>query len=344
MIYRSLYKTAFREYQLTAPFMELFFRLAVRGDRLQGAGFVGQITGSGFMTQEFGKKVIEDLFGGHHLANPVDLTLVVDTAGAYLPGHGTPTVVVVGRRRRPTGDAVRVVIGTRGEPGTPSDPAAGLVWSDILASGLEPGYIGEFVTVIDIDRTVTTKFPWPLTDPARAAIIEQLTESSSGALRNRADVFGYTGQTNADGAFLAPEAAFRRRSIEADLVREFVTGDDVRAKIAPASAAIFPYRANKLVAIEREPALFKWMWPLRTSTWARAAFSKLTYRQEGRTWWEWHQVSLKRIGGRSITYSSMKTTSTSHWIEMVEYSTDTHPSFVWRTLPQMTNTLPCWDC
>ena len=31
----------------------------------------------------------------------VDLTHVVDTAGAYIPGHGTPTVILFGRNRAP---------------------------------------------------------------------------------------------------------------------------------------------------------------------------------------------------------------------------------------------------
>jgi len=33
----------------------------------------------------------------------VDLTHVIDTSGAYIPGHGTPTVILFGRDRRPGG-------------------------------------------------------------------------------------------------------------------------------------------------------------------------------------------------------------------------------------------------
>ena len=43
-----------------------------------------------FMKREFGKKLIEDFF-----AQKVDLTYVIDTSGAYIPGHGTPTVILV---------------------------------------------------------------------------------------------------------------------------------------------------------------------------------------------------------------------------------------------------------
>ena len=44
------------------------------------------ITANSFMKREFGKKLIEEFFPR------VDLTHVIDTSGAYIPGHGTPTV------------------------------------------------------------------------------------------------------------------------------------------------------------------------------------------------------------------------------------------------------------
>ena len=42
------------------------------------------------MKREFGKKLIEEFFPR------VDLTHVIDTSGAYIPGHGTPTVILFG--------------------------------------------------------------------------------------------------------------------------------------------------------------------------------------------------------------------------------------------------------
>ncbi len=42
-----------------------------------------------------GKKLIEQFLPG------IDLTHVIDTSGAYIPGHGTPTVLLFGRNRRP---------------------------------------------------------------------------------------------------------------------------------------------------------------------------------------------------------------------------------------------------
>ncbi len=308
VLYRSIYKTAYKEYQLTAPFMELLFRLAVRGERGQRAGIVGQITGNGFTKQDFGKKLIEDLFGGYHEGNPVDLALVVNTEGAHIPGHGTPTVIIVGRRRRPANDTVRAVLHLRGEPKEPEEPARGLVWTEIVDHYATPGFVGNYVAVDDVARETFATYPWHLSDDTRAGVMEQMASSSNRRLSDVVEVFGYTGQTNADGAFLAPAAALARRAVEPDLYRDFLTGEDVRDYVArPGKAALFPYRDGKLVDISSAPGLFRWLWPLRASTWARATFSKRTYKDEGRPWWEWHQVALDRMGTWAIAYPRVAT-------------------------------------
>ena len=84
------------------------------------------ITANSFMKREFGKKLIEEFFPR------IDLTHVIDTSGAYIPGHGTPTVILFGRHRPPVGHEVRAVLGIRGEPSTPDDPAQGQVWRSIV--------------------------------------------------------------------------------------------------------------------------------------------------------------------------------------------------------------------
>ena len=68
------------------------------------------------MKREFGSKLIEDFLAKQ------DLRLVVDTSGAYIPGHGTPTVIIVGRAQRPVGSTVKAVLGVRGEPGNRPTP------------------------------------------------------------------------------------------------------------------------------------------------------------------------------------------------------------------------------
>ncbi|MDB4949772.1 MAG: hypothetical protein JWM27_2421 [Gemmatimonadetes bacterium] len=115
--YRKLYRTCYRQYALSVPFIERFWQLGLQGQN-GGGGFVGMINANSFMKREFGKKVVEEFFP------TVDLTHVINTDGAYIPGHGTPTVILLGRTRRPVSRSVRSVMGKKGEPGTPFDAAA----------------------------------------------------------------------------------------------------------------------------------------------------------------------------------------------------------------------------
>jgi hypothetical protein len=88
-------------------------------------GFIAQLTANSFMKREFGRKYVEQF-----LAN-LDLRWVIDTSGAYIPGHGTPTVILVNRNRPPSGPTVKTILGVRGEPSLPEDPARGRVWTAI---------------------------------------------------------------------------------------------------------------------------------------------------------------------------------------------------------------------
>lgn len=72
------------KYSLGAPFTERFFELAVSAADGCNAGYVGLITANSFMKREFGSKLIKQVLPR------LDLTHVVDTSGAYIPGHGTP--------------------------------------------------------------------------------------------------------------------------------------------------------------------------------------------------------------------------------------------------------------
>ncbi len=146
--YRNAYKSCSGKYALSVPFAERFFQLAIRGGQGERvAGYVGQITANSFMKREFGRNMIEEFFP------TIDLTHVVDTSGAYIPGHGIPTAILIGRRRwaRPE-STVRAVMGVRGEPSQPSEPAKGLVWSAIVEQIGRPGGDSEWITVADVSR------------------------------------------------------------------------------------------------------------------------------------------------------------------------------------------------
>jgi hypothetical protein len=120
--YRKRFDSCHRQYSLSVPFFERFVDLTLgsaRPDSEDPIGYFGMITSNSFMKREFGKKLIERFIPGW------DLTHVIDTSGAYIPGHGTPTVILFGRHRQPSSSTIRTAMGITGEPSTPADPALG---------------------------------------------------------------------------------------------------------------------------------------------------------------------------------------------------------------------------
>jgi len=144
-MYRAMYpRTCSGKYSLAAPFAERFFELG--RDKAQ----VGMITANSFMKREFGKKLVAEYFP------TVNLTNIINTSGAYIPGHGTPTVLLFGTAEAPSKDrlkdTIKTVLASRGEPSTPADPEQGLVWRSIADHGDEIGYENDFITVAQTDR------------------------------------------------------------------------------------------------------------------------------------------------------------------------------------------------
>jgi hypothetical protein len=289
--YRNRYRTCHRQYSLAVPFMERLFDLAQRGGPDRVAGFVGQITANSFMKREFGKKLIEEF-----LAGDVDLTHVVDTSGAYIPGHGTPTVMLFGRNRRPVGDTVRAVLGIRGEPSRPADPAKGQVWSSITALIDEPGRENDYVSVDDLARARLRTHPWSLQGGSAAPLKARLESGAGVRLWDRSLLIGYTGQTNADDVMLAPRSAMLRRGVEPDVVTLMAVGDLFRDwSFMEGDSTLFPYGDCGLVDVLARLGMHRWMWPARSVMGERRTFAKKSYFEEGRPWWEWHQVALDRL-------------------------------------------------
>ncbi|GAB2480464.1 BREX-2 system adenine-specific DNA-methyltransferase PglX [Luteococcus sediminum] len=231
-LYRSIYKTCKGTYALTVPFMERFFQLAK--PRGGPAGWVGQITSNSFMKREFGSKLIEEFLAQK------DLRLVVDTSGAYIPGHGTPTVIIVGRHELPTSSAVRTVLGVRGEPGQPADPSQGRVWREIVEHLAGPGHDGEFVTVDDLDRKVLATHPWSLTGGAASSVTRKLDESPE-RLASTVDEIGRTTHTGADDAYFLPATWPSLHGLKDEVV-PVVLGEEVRDfALDPEHVTLFPY-------------------------------------------------------------------------------------------------------
>ncbi|WP_439681487.1 Eco57I restriction-modification methylase domain-containing protein [Embleya sp. MST-111070] len=112
-------RVAHGKFSLALPFCQLMFELAVPGGR------IAQLTANSFMKREFGRRFVEEYLPDF------DMRMVIDTSGAYIPGHGTPTVILLHRNRPPQDDRVFTVLGVRGEPNIPEDPSRGRVWTAI---------------------------------------------------------------------------------------------------------------------------------------------------------------------------------------------------------------------
>ena len=307
--YRRAYSTCKGKYALSVPFMELFFALAVRDGF---PGWVGQITSNSFMKREFGSKLIEQLLAGRDPGKPVDLIDVIDTSGAYIPGHGTPTVILVGRARRPQNVSLRVVLGVRGEPGQPGDAATGLVWTEISSHVDEPnGYSGRFVTVKDAPRDDFAHHPWSLAGGGMGEL-KQALDTASGRLHDRLYRVGFFGIMGSDEAMAATWPQVNRCLLPSGLFPGLVIGEGVRDyAVSHSEPTWFPYdEKHQLIPLPGDPHSTSWrrFWPMRTELGSRATFAGGTYLSEGRPWYGWHQLPEDRGAASSaIAYAEVAT-------------------------------------
>ncbi|HXL93266.1 MAG TPA: BREX-2 system adenine-specific DNA-methyltransferase PglX [Streptosporangiaceae bacterium] len=288
--YRGLYASCYREYSLSVPFAERIFKLAIRGS-LEGfgAGYTGQITANSFMKREFGKKLIQEFFP------QVDLTHVIDTSGAYVPGHGTPTVVLFGRWRYPRPNStIRAVLGIRGEPNQPADPAKGLVWQALITQVDTPGSESEWVSVADVTRDQFAKHPWSLSGGGAAEVMEALSHHARATVGDRVRLIGRTAHTGFDETYFAPSGTWKRHGISPDRIVSLVEGDVVRNwALSAATEAIFPYDA-KYLADFTDPGSARRLWEHRVYLRERREPGG-THEEIGLTWYEWSRWHPERF-------------------------------------------------
>jgi hypothetical protein len=302
--YRRLYDSCTGLYSLSVPFVERFFELVARPDESRRAGYVGQITAKSFTKRDFGRKLIES-----YLCTRVELSHIIDTGGAYIPGHGTPTIILVGRRRQPIRSTIRTLFGLRGEPVAPNKPAAGLVWESIISSVDSPGARNQYVSVQDVPRESFASHPWSLSSSDSRAVMNAL-ESTASNLGQLAVRMGFFGMTHADDLFVLSAGCMRRHRLSGN-TREGVSGDDLRDwSTRLKDYVFFPYNNERKLLDERElsPSIRCWMWPFRSLLWARTRFGGSTYREDGVPWFAWHQVPLDRDASPiSLAYAFVAT-------------------------------------
>ena len=302
-LYRGRYLTCHRQYSLAVPFTERFFGLALPGAGPERAGYVGLITANSFMKREFGKKLIESFLPR------VDLTHVIDTSGAYIPGHGTPTVILFGRHRAPVGDAVRTVMGVRGEPSSPVEPACGLVWQSIISQIDLDGSESNWISVADIQRDTFDTHPWSISGGGEV-ILKDLLDRHSTRLGDLARSIGFASFTGTDDAFIAPRDYFQRQGISSELVRGFVFGETLRNwSYEGDMTALVPYdNAQSPLEYVPESSWGQYLWPFRSTIGGVKSFGGKTRIECGDCWWTWYRwVPWKYATPLSITFAFVAT-------------------------------------
>lgn len=205
-----VYESCSHQYALSVPFAERLFQLALRtGGSDRAAGHVGQITANSFMKREFGAKLIEGFF-----KSKVHLTHVIDTSGAYIPGHGTPTVILVGRNHFPRQeDPLRAVLGIRGEPSQPDIPENGLVWNSIVRQVGTRDTESEWVTATDIPRQQLAAHPWSLSGGGASHLTAQIDGGGRTRLSTKVASIGFCAVTREDDAYMIGHPTGLRRGI-----------------------------------------------------------------------------------------------------------------------------------
>ena len=294
--YRELYPTCHQKYSLAVPFMERFFDLAITGK-----GYVGKITANSFMKREFGKKLIEDFFPKR------DLTHVIDTSGAYIPGHGTPTVVLLGRSRAPMVATVRAVLGIKGEPSTPDDPSLGQVWQSIISHIDHTNRQDNFTSVNDTPRDAFEKHPWSIGGGGATDVLEKVESNSGYQLSKLVESIGITAFTLEDEVYIVPRSFISRIRIESLHVREMQVGEMIRDwSSQECEPAIFPYDQSRFVPMNEDYSTnsLRYLWNYRTNLANSKMFGSKTKVDSGLNWYEYGRLTHAKLRtALSITFA-----------------------------------------
>ncbi|MFJ7148438.1 BREX-2 system adenine-specific DNA-methyltransferase PglX [Streptomyces sp. NPDC100445] len=286
------YRAAYRDscagkYALSAPFAQRLFELALKGagGRAGGGGFVGQITANSFMKREFGKKLIEVVF-----RDKVELSHVIDTSGAFIPGHGTPTVILVGRNRVPSPErTVRAVLGVRGEPSQPEVAAEASVWRAIVEQVGRPGSESQWVSVEDTAASSFATHPWSVSGGGAGSLLERVEAAAARRLSSRSESMGFHDILGEDDVFAADSVPtqWKQASVQA---RPLVTGDVLRDWGHRGAAVLWPYEGREADLTLQSTPLF---WPYRRTLRSGLTFGK-TREERGMAWHEHIMLSWER--------------------------------------------------
>ena len=297
--YRSRYETCHGQYQLSVPFTERFFDLSLERleTSVQTCGWIGMIASSAFMKRVFGRKLIEQYL------HRKDLTHVIDTSVVYLPGHGTPTTILLARNRVPTGSRIRAIRGIKGENEVPEEPAQGKAWREIVDHIDEIEFEGYFVSVADAPRESFASFPWTTSGGGAAELKLKIDNKKSKLADGQRANIGGGVRINEDDAFIVEPHRAARLELPSNSLRPFIDGASVRDWDCTATdLVLFPYGDDSFPRLA-DQLLWRWRETLRR----RVTFSG-TMASSGLNWWDYQQFTpFPYASPFSITFSNVAT-------------------------------------
>ncbi len=280
--YRELYKSAAGKYALAAPCTEQFFGLGIDG------GFVGLINSNAWTKRDYGQTLVTKVLPS------LDLQKVVDVSGCYIPGNGTPSLILLGRNRPPPTEDVVAVLGKRGEQEQPLEPESAPVWREITSHHSDLGFEGKHVSVESVARSELSSHPWVLAGGGARAVFRLLETHTGVKLSTVASSIGFMSITGEDDAYSRPTDAWLRSGVAREWLRGFGIGANLRDwELACPDRVLFPYRDAKLV--DETNSFLRQLWPLRRILQNRPDFSGKKYIDVGRPWYEYHQIPLDRL-------------------------------------------------
>lgn len=288
--YRMKYAAASGLYALSAPFMERFFQLA----KTDG-GYTGQITSNSFTKREFGATLIEKVL------TALDLELIINASGVFIPGHGTPTILVFGRNRPPSSDQVHAILAKHGEPSIPAEPKEGKVWSSICNHWNEQGFENEYISVETISRHSTRFHPWTLAGGGAKELKELLENLNNDKLISISESIGISAMTLADDVFIRPPHAWKRLSIEGLHLRPAVTGEAIRDwSLGTCETVLFPYDENlKLIPPEKLVHELRTIWPWQSNLYNNVLIGGTTKLEARMAWYEYGRFAPRKLQHKS---------------------------------------------
>ena len=300
-LYRQRYGACHMKYSLVVPFVERFFDLALPGQETGHPGHVGLIVGNSFMKREFGRKLIEE-----YLVS-LNLTHIVDTSCAHIPGHGTPTVILLGSHCLPVAKTIRCVMGIRAETIRPADPSRGAVWTEIVTLIDKPDSEGNHVSVADVSRSTTRRHPWSLGGGGASELQTRLDNHGWPTLLQAVSGLGVMAATGHDEIYVFPDQATADR-LRIEHTRRMARAENIRDWLLTGyETVVWPYDSKLSVREELTiPRTLQYLWTFRRALTSRRPFG-IPLLEKGLRWYEWQELypdkfaETPTLGGCEVT-------------------------------------------